>query len=662
MKAYRTVAARVVAGWAGCVLAGSALAADLAAFSLEQLVGMEVSSASRYAQQAIDAPAAVSRVTAEDIRSFGYRTLADVLNGIRGLHTTNDRNYDYLGARGFATPGDYNTRTLLLVDGARYNDSAYDQASIGTDFNIDLALIDRIEYVSGPGSSVYGPNAFFGVINVITKRPTESAGGQVAIELGTQRTAAGSVRHSGTSADGIGWLVSATRSTRAGADLYFPELDAPATNNGVAQGRDSDRYSNLFGRLVVGDLTLTATHGERIKGIPTASYGQVFNDGRSRTGDSRDSMSLAYSAVPLDRVALSARFDLGRFRYTGDYVYDYPPTTINRDETFGSWWGGEVQATSTLIDGHTMIGGAEYRRDTSVKQRNFDVDPYFSYLDSKVDGRVWGIYAQDDMRLAEAVSLSAGLRYNHHSTSGGALNPRLGLIWKPRPVTALKLLYGSAYRPPNAYESSYITNSAGGTKVGPVPLKAETIRSTEFVLEHAPAPGQRLLWTVFRNQVDDQIVGILDPADGLTSFQNSAGAIARGTELEMERRWDSGVRVKGSLSLQRVTDRATGSVVTHSPRRLLKMQVSGPLPGHHLRYGIEAIGVDRRLSLAGEVPGYLVMNANLLADRVLPGVDLSLGISNLFNQAHFDPGGTEHLQDRLARDGRTVRLRAVFSF
>ncbi|HTH10691.1 MAG TPA: Plug domain-containing protein, partial [Acidovorax sp.] len=124
---------------------------------------IEVTTASRYTQTALEAPAMVSVVTAEDILLFGYRTLAEVLAGMRGLYVSYDRSYHYLGNRGFATPGDYNTRVLLLVNGVRFNDNLYDQASIGTDFPLDLDLIDRVEFVPGPGSAVYGANAFFGV-------------------------------------------------------------------------------------------------------------------------------------------------------------------------------------------------------------------------------------------------------------------------------------------------------------------------------------------------------------------------------------------------------------------------------------------------------------------------------------------------------------------
>ena len=131
--------------------------------SMQDLMSVEVvSTASKFPQAIREAPASITVVTAEEIRRFGYRTLGDVLRSVRGFYTTYDRNYAYVGMRGFARPGDYNTRVLLLVDGHRLNDDIFDQAPIGTDFPIDLSLVERVEVIRGPASSLYGTNALFG--------------------------------------------------------------------------------------------------------------------------------------------------------------------------------------------------------------------------------------------------------------------------------------------------------------------------------------------------------------------------------------------------------------------------------------------------------------------------------------------------------------------
>ena len=146
---------------------------NLKDLSLEELMDVQVRtvySASKRTQTLAEAPASVTIITADEIRKYGYRTLADILQSVRGFFVTYDRNYDYLGVRGFGRTGDYNSRVLLMVDGHRINDNVYDSAAIGTEFILDVDLIDRVEIVRGPASALYGSNAFFGVINVITRQ------------------------------------------------------------------------------------------------------------------------------------------------------------------------------------------------------------------------------------------------------------------------------------------------------------------------------------------------------------------------------------------------------------------------------------------------------------------------------------------------------------
>ncbi len=126
------------------------------------------------------APASVTLVSADDIARFGYRTLADALRGVRGLYVSDDRNYSYLGVRGFMRPGDYNSRILLLVDGHRMNDNLYDGAYFGRDGLPSIDIVERIEFVRGPSSSIYGSSAFFGIVNVVTKQATDLVGARVS--------------------------------------------------------------------------------------------------------------------------------------------------------------------------------------------------------------------------------------------------------------------------------------------------------------------------------------------------------------------------------------------------------------------------------------------------------------------------------------------------
>lgn len=159
------------------------LSSSIPSTSEEIMLFQEIPSvygASKYEQKVTEAPSSISIVAAAIIKEYGYRTLPDVLRSLRGFFITNDRNYSYVGVRGFNRPGDYNIRILLLIDRHRVNDHHYNQALIGMEFVLDVDLIDRVEVVRGPSSSIYGINAFFAVVNVMTRRGRDLKGVEVS--------------------------------------------------------------------------------------------------------------------------------------------------------------------------------------------------------------------------------------------------------------------------------------------------------------------------------------------------------------------------------------------------------------------------------------------------------------------------------------------------
>jgi hypothetical protein len=149
--------------------AGSGTGEDLTSLSLEQLLDVSVVGAPKYSQTQGEVAAAVSVITRQEIQAFGWRTLAEALASLPGLYSTYNLQATSIGARGFGLPGDFNTRLLVMIDGIRVNDPTYDAGRFGWDFPLDLDLIERIEFIPGPGGAVYGQNAMLGVVNVITR-------------------------------------------------------------------------------------------------------------------------------------------------------------------------------------------------------------------------------------------------------------------------------------------------------------------------------------------------------------------------------------------------------------------------------------------------------------------------------------------------------------
>ncbi len=170
---------------------------DLTEASLEDLANIQVYSASKHMQSVSEAPSSVTVITADEIQKYGYRTLADVLRGVGGFYITYDRDYSYLGVRGFERLGDYNNRILLLLDGHRINNNVYEQAMLGTEFPTDVDLIERVEVIRGPSSSLYGSDAFFAVINVITRKAPQFKGLELSFEPASFDTYKGRASYGG---------------------------------------------------------------------------------------------------------------------------------------------------------------------------------------------------------------------------------------------------------------------------------------------------------------------------------------------------------------------------------------------------------------------------------------------------------------------------------
>ncbi|MCK7581241.1 MAG: TonB-dependent receptor plug domain-containing protein [Chromatiales bacterium] len=182
----------------GCALCGLLAAAslaiapplraappDLSDVPLENLLNVEVYSASRFAQRINDAPANVTVITAAEIKQYGWRTLAEILRSVAGIDVRYDRIYDYVGVRGFSRSADYNTGLTVLVDGYRMNDNIYDTGFIGAELGLDVDLIEKVEVVRGPASALYGGNAVLGVVNVITRSARSVGGVELAARAGS---------------------------------------------------------------------------------------------------------------------------------------------------------------------------------------------------------------------------------------------------------------------------------------------------------------------------------------------------------------------------------------------------------------------------------------------------------------------------------------------
>jgi iron complex outermembrane receptor protein len=639
----------------------------LRGLSLEELMEIEVQtvvSASRYRQKVSEAPSSVTIITAEDIRKFGYRTLADILRSVRGFYTTYDRNYQALGVRGFGRLGDYNTRILLLVDGHRVNEAIYASAPIGTEFVLDIDLIERIEISRGPGSSLYGSNAFFAVVSIVTRRAKDIDGTELSAEAGSHDAFKGRASYGHAVPRGNATILSATGYGSSGGSLYFREFDPQyayadprARNGGYADRCDYDRSRSTYARFERDGLQLAGVYQERMKGVPTSPYGTDFNDPGNRTSDQRGYVDLQYTKRMDEGADLTARVYYDEYRYTGDYVYS---GTVNRDRSEGAWYGSDVRITSRILTIHRVIAGIENEASARQDQYNADITPAAVYLDDHRRSRSWAAYVQDEIEISPALRVYAGLRRDHTSTFGGTTNPRLAAIIAPYEHGTFKLLYGSAFRAPSVYELYY---AAPPTIQNNPALQPEKIKTYELVYEHDLGNGLRAVASSYSYDIRNLITQTFDSL-GNSSFQNQERIEATGTEVELLKSWENGANGRVSYALQKATDPATGELLSNSPRQLAKVNLVVPLLPDRFFAGIEEQYTGPRFTDAGmRLGGFAVTNLTVLGRNRQRTVEASFGIDNLMNKKYADPVSRELFPlDSVRQEGRTLRAKVTYAF
>lgn len=646
--------ARVCAAIGVCLLGFGTTGARLAhaqdlpavsSLSLDSLLNIHVSAATRYQQDARSAPASIVVVTNEEIRRFSYRTLADVLADVPGFYISNDRNYSYLGVRGFSRPTDYNNRILVLLNGQRLNEGYYGAVPIGNDLGVDLRGLERIEIVRGPGSALYGTSAMFAVINLVSAEV-----GAIA-----KRRLTGDVSPSGTRSmsgeyafqfGGLDVVAGANINRRDGSDVYFSEFDSAATNNGIAQDLDWERAQGGFVSAHLGVLTVQAFGTLRDRGVPTASYGSVFNDDRAQTRDGLASIEARVDA-PLGvgkQVQLRVRRD-GMF-YHGVYpASDGEYSDENRVRSTGL----EGSLTWDLAPWHRLVIGSEANWYTAAH--------YSAALDgvayniSNVPFSNYSVYGQSEIRFHRVI-LYSGLRQDWGAAGNDAMSPRLGLVLSPDSRTNIKVLWGTAFRAPNAYETSFKSRSHEVSAVKP-----EKVRTAEVVANRRLSRQLIVRAAAFHSDIVDLLDLVDDSVTGLTHFSNVEKAHSVGGDVELLWRHAGS---EAHIGYAYSDAESNGQRLTNSPAHLVRLRTGTRLSSHtDLAFSTRYETKRRTVYDTWTKPSFVAdVFLNIRAWRAVA----TLEARNVFDTEYATPGGFEHRQSAIIQDGRSIGLRLEWLF
>jgi outer membrane receptor for ferrienterochelin and colicin len=647
---------------------------DLTKLPLEALMQIkipEVYSASKFEQKATEAPSSVTVITREEIKRYGWRTLGDLLASVQGFYVSYDRNYDFLGARG-VNLGDFNSRILLLINGHRINNNLNDGAYIGTAFILDMDLIDRVEIIRGPGSVLYGNNAFFGVINVITRQGKQINGVEGSGMYGSYDAYSGRLTIGKQFTNGLQFLLSGTIYNNDGPEnLYYPQFDTPTlnVNNGIAHNMDGDGFGSFFGSVNYKDFTVEGAYINREKTNPTGQYSEppltTFNDSQLETVDERSYATLKYAHKFSDTLNISGNVYYDR----NDSRIGYPEfgstnsaAGLYVERETGQWVGGGLQVNKTIFGKHIITVGAEYRNDFKQEDNYVDQTTGLTLYDHRDNRQSFGLFAQGDFVILTNLQLNTGIRYDqsydpqdHFSPSW---SPRAALIYSPLYQSTFKLIYGTAFRDPSFYELSELNSL--NVKPGP-----EKISSYEMVYEQGIGRHLRSSVSGYYNRMDD----LIDLENG--SFTNF-NADTLGLELALQGKWADGIITRLSYSLQHTENRETGTGLPDSPMHLIKFNASVPLWKNKVFAGLEVQYTSKCHTVyenpppnevvGTDVPGYAVVNLTLFSQNIIKNLDVSASVYNLFNKTYYDPSSRFHLQNAIQQDGRTFRIKLTYRF
>lgn len=638
--------------------------ANLNDLSLEELLHVKITAAAQHAERLQESPASVTVVTAEEIRRFGYRTLAEALSYVRGLYTTDDHTYTYLGARGFSIPGDYESRIILMINGHNISERILDEAIwYRNDFPVDMDLVERIEISRGPSSALYGGNGMLATINVVTRRPNAGGGTEARLEvdsLGERKVEANTSVELGKGATLL--FATSVFNNSGPQTVYFPEFDAPETNFGRAIHMDGEKGYHAFADLTWGNWEILAVAGDRVKVQPVSWGNSVFNDPGTRAEDSRGFLDISYVRELAGDRMLTWHTSYDEYRYRGIYHYvaDYG-TEDNREHDYGDWIGSELAYRfPDFARGYLTVGG-EVNLDLRALMNVFDVSPKpFQMLSINPLDRWGGVFAQQEWAFGQHWALEAGLRFDWSWLKRNAFSPQAALIYQPSAKADLKFIYGRGFRNPSSYDMFY--DDYGLTTVPNRSLRGERVDTFELDADYNFTKKWSAAATVYHYQLND-LIQYLYVNSFLTQAANDGYVRAAGAALELNFRPRPSMEISASLAIQRaVSDLTEGrAVLPNSPGQVGKLRFSFPLWRDRVTVagGIQALG-QRQTYAGNTLPWFILPELVVTTKPFAGGLELCARISNLSNTYYRDPVGLSGLVDSMTGPGRSYSLSLIW--
>ncbi len=632
--------------------AGTSLAVASAATVEEDVV---VGAAKRE-QSLGNVASAVTVVSGDRLRRMGYRTVAEALRGVAGVYVVDDHYTERVGVRGLQVVGDFNTRLLLLVDGATVNEPWNQFAGYGWDAPVAIDDIARIEVIRGPVSSVYGTNAFFGIVNIVTRGATESPRAWGRLQTSSFGASAAAGFAMGDVDHQLRGSVAAMG--RWGEPLTTPELGtvdqdrARALSVGVVGA-----YAGAFAQ---------ARFYRRERTLPFAPYASLIGSPDNAAADTLGMLEGGYTRELSSRLTATARLYANAYRYRDRLVLADGSGTFT-DIGDSRWGGGEARGRYAVLDGDRLgvTAGAEVTFISTNSQAFYYGDAPDEVVEVPKAFNLQGLYTEVDAKPLPWLALTAGVRADRNSALDDRVSPRAALF-ASRDRYGAKLLYAEGFRNPSAYEGFF---EDGVDFIANPDIGAETIRSYEAVVWARPRPGLTTRLSAFRwtadRLVEQDTVTVMNVGDRL-QFDNRGRLQSTGLELEASYRDADGWLAFGGGALTQVED-GDGVTAIGAPGWVASAGLSSPLVLRraHLSTEVQAIGARSTRVDGVRADAFVAWNVVAYLPSVA-GFDVTLGVRNLLGQREAVPAPEDYDRDdpiaTLPGEGRELYARLGYRY
>lgn len=627
--------------------AGAPSAGDSGELMMFQDIPIVVAAGKRE-QTTSEAAASVTVIDANEIELSNYDSLAAALRNQRSFFLHTDGLNWMAGERGFLRPGEWNARILVTVDGRPTNDMIYGQSHLDRDFVVPMEAVNQIEVVRGPGSALYGTNAVFSVINVVTKSGEDVDGTQVRLEGGTQDTGRASVLFGELLPGDWDVLACVTAYDSQGdRDIIYDGVHDAAHDYGHIKNADAEGVGSAFIKVHKGDLTATFDYETRGKDNDAATYLTSFSDpGKMR--EQRGNVTLKYDHEIQPGESVHGMLYYGHYGYEQDWIYSADlPTPQYRYTTTGydDWLGEEVHYDWQANEKLHLLAGADGRQSLFTHQRDYDsIDG--TVFDQNASVNYWGIFTEAEYKLADWISITGGARMDHEQRIGTNASPRAAAVLSPTKDDVVKLLYGRAFRIPNLYELLYY--SPGSNTPNPY-LKPEIIDTYEAVWERKLADGWRATLDGYVWKMKDAMENYTYP-DGSLQTRNGRTLWAHGVEVEADRNLGSHALFRAYATYTRAEH--DGDRLLDSPEWIVGGSLIVPIWKSHtfLSVNPQIVG-QMKTDLGTETAPTYLTNIVITSKDFIPGWDVQAGVYNLFSNAA-----------RLPRDGPFNQIQPTLNY